>query len=592
MPKPIRRSDRQNRDFLRRFFASQKGQEVLRGQQVEADTPFPGVQLLPEAEVYGEPTQYEEADLGKAALLALREGAGMAPIIGEALDVAEFENIRRTGKDFYGDEADPTMYAGLTAAGMLLPNIIERPARAIGRGAKKFFKFGKKADTKYAPEFNEVLVSERILDDLSKNKSVSTNVETPVRRDGIDILPESTLSPYNFSAAPRTNRNTQYGVEFNRRFYSDPEIQAHLREEYFPGGYDVSKAGEVADRLAIMDEARSKAQNAVWKLGIKPGSDKAYQEAYHSRVAEELKGTGISLDDFKSAFGPTSYFGHTGPQFSKMPEGTELEFLFRRGQRTPDMRMDDDMLETKGYAGVYQYNSDNIYGTTDFMDQSKQKSLGAHEANHWSNFRHFFGEGTSSKIIPKSYRTIADNYRDAAQEATKKSSHDFISGRNHWANIPKDNYSEWRNALYSDPPEILARTQELRLAMADALQGRSYINLTDKQKKDVLNGDLSSIGGEDGLQKLISRAGQNTSYDSALPDPEFWDILKGQGSIGSFDKERLKSIQKLLKAGFVFTGAAGAYGAMDNQGQAPTGMARGGVIYMKKKPTGMSVIRK
>ena len=105
---------------------------------VQAQGPYP----IGAAEVVGTPTQYEEADLSKAALLALREGAGMVPIVGEALDVAEFEKIRRTGKDFYEDEADPTMYAGLTAAGMLLPNIIERPARAIGRGAKKLFKFG------------------------------------------------------------------------------------------------------------------------------------------------------------------------------------------------------------------------------------------------------------------------------------------------------------------------------------------------------------------------------------------------------------------------------------------------------------------
>lgn len=160
MPKPIRRSDRQNRDFLRRFFASKRGQEVLRGPQVEADTPFPGVQLLPEAEVYGAPTQYEEADLAGSVLrggaLATREALGLVPIAGEALDVAEFDKIRRTGKDFYGEDADPTTYAGLTAAGMLLPNIIERPARALARGAKKFFKFGKKVPEGFQSRLNRL----------------------------------------------------------------------------------------------------------------------------------------------------------------------------------------------------------------------------------------------------------------------------------------------------------------------------------------------------------------------------------------------------------------------------------------------------
>ena len=120
----------------------------------------PIVNLLPEAEVAGAPTQYIEPDLASAVLrggaLAGREALGMVPVVGEALDLAELNQIARTGKDFYGDEANPAMYAGMTAAGMLLPNIIERPARAIGRGVKKFFKFGKKAAPKAGKKFVEV----------------------------------------------------------------------------------------------------------------------------------------------------------------------------------------------------------------------------------------------------------------------------------------------------------------------------------------------------------------------------------------------------------------------------------------------------
>jgi len=133
MPKPIKRSDRQNRDFLKRFFASRRGQDILR----EEDKPVGVINLLPEAEVYGTPTQYQEADLAKAGLLALREGAGMVPLVGEALDVAEFNKIRQTGRDFYGDEATPTVYAAITAGGLLLPNILERPLKAGWRALKK-----------------------------------------------------------------------------------------------------------------------------------------------------------------------------------------------------------------------------------------------------------------------------------------------------------------------------------------------------------------------------------------------------------------------------------------------------------------------
>ncbi len=115
---------------------------------VQAQGPYP----IGAAEVVGTPTQYEEADLAGSVLrggaLATREALGLVPVVGEALDLAELNQIVRTGKDFYEDEADPKMYAGMTAAGMLLPNIIERPAKAIGRGVKKFFKLSDNKDVK------------------------------------------------------------------------------------------------------------------------------------------------------------------------------------------------------------------------------------------------------------------------------------------------------------------------------------------------------------------------------------------------------------------------------------------------------------
>jgi hypothetical protein len=105
------------------------------------DSGKPILNLLPEAEVAGTPTQYEEADLAKAGLLALREAGGMVPGLDYALDAAELENISRTGKDFYGDETTPESYAAMVGAGMLLPGLVRRPARALG---KAFGKVGKR----------------------------------------------------------------------------------------------------------------------------------------------------------------------------------------------------------------------------------------------------------------------------------------------------------------------------------------------------------------------------------------------------------------------------------------------------------------
>jgi len=166
MPKPIRRSDRENRDFLRRFFASKKKRREIQDQQT--DIPVGGINLLPEAEIVGERTQYEEPDLAASVLrggaLAAREAFGMVPIVGEALDVAEFNKIRKTGKDFYEDEADPTMYAAITAGGLLVPNLIERPARALGRAAQRFFKFGsdKLSNSETLKAINKVRPSQKV----------------------------------------------------------------------------------------------------------------------------------------------------------------------------------------------------------------------------------------------------------------------------------------------------------------------------------------------------------------------------------------------------------------------------------------------
>ena len=561
--------------------------------------------------------------VAKGATSGAFEAVRMAPIAGEIIDGAEVLYAGKTGKDFYGDDASATELGAIMGAGLVIPNIIERPLKKLGKAAKKFFKFGKKADPKYGPggfaeglddfEFN------RILDDLPKGKSSSrntkgrsrsTNVETPVastnveaqvRRDGIDILPETNNQPYGSYTYPRdgvegipvaTNADTQYGVEFNRRFYSSPHIQGRLRSQYYPGGYDVEKAGSAADRLIIMDEARHKVMGELYRPGLQPGTNVAYQKEYDRRMAQELRDAGIPFREFQNIFGPQSYFGHTGPKFDGLAEGTELEFLFRRGERTSDMLMDPDM--SKGVAGVYQFSADNIYGSN-YGSEGSRRSLGAHEANHWANFRHFFGGGTTSSGMTKTQKNLANNYRSAVADATNKSSHEFITGSGHWSRVDENDGVKKSLAYYSDPPEILARTQELRLSMAEALQQPKYSKLSNKEKQAVLMGDLSSIGGEDGLQSLISEAKElgKGGTTTQLPSPRFWPILKGQGTVGYFDKERLQSIQKLLKAGFIFTGAAGAYGAMDNQGGQPSNsMYAGGVITMRKKKKGMSTIRK
>lgn len=102
----------------------------------------PIVQMLNEAPV--ETLGNEDRDLAADVLnvlgVAAREGVGLLPLAGEALDAGEVAYAAKYGTDYYGDEISPELLGGLTAAGYLVPNILERPARGLGRAIKKGYK--------------------------------------------------------------------------------------------------------------------------------------------------------------------------------------------------------------------------------------------------------------------------------------------------------------------------------------------------------------------------------------------------------------------------------------------------------------------
>jgi hypothetical protein len=60
------------------------------------------------------------------------------PGTGEAIDTYELGKVLLTGKDLYGQEQDPTTFAAMTAAGYLIPNVLEQPMKAAWRAVKKF----------------------------------------------------------------------------------------------------------------------------------------------------------------------------------------------------------------------------------------------------------------------------------------------------------------------------------------------------------------------------------------------------------------------------------------------------------------------
>ena len=290
MPKPIRRSDRENRDFLRRFFASKKKRREIQDQQT--DIPVGGINLLPEAEIVGERTQYEEPDLAASVLrggaLAARETFGMVPFVGEALDVAELNQIARTGKDFYGDEADPTAYAAITAGGLLLPNIIERPARAVGRAAQRFFKFGsdKLSNSETLQAINKLRPSQKVKAKAADKREAAEALANPTPKD-VDqaILRRDVSNPYDRETHLKAMQNLGGYFTPNRRTGS----QGQFREQ--------SPFYEYANWLSLREPELMKRVAAGDKGAIdRVLQDKKLADGFFNETQTTYRGVGVPKD--------------------------------------------------------------------------------------------------------------------------------------------------------------------------------------------------------------------------------------------------------------------------------------------------------
>lgn len=143
--------------------------------------------MLPEAEV--STLGNKDRDLSKDALMVLREAAGFSPIVGEALDLAELNQIRKTGKDFYGDDSNATLRAGLLAGGLLIPNAIER----TGKGAFKLIKNAlesSKEIKRAVPDqgkLDEYVKSGKYMLDQLKGTKTGAKIKTGVADDVITV---------------------------------------------------------------------------------------------------------------------------------------------------------------------------------------------------------------------------------------------------------------------------------------------------------------------------------------------------------------------------------------------------------------------
>jgi hypothetical protein len=516
MPKPIRRSDRQNRDFLRRFFASKRGQDILReeGQQVEADTPFPGVQLLPEAPVYGAPTQYEEADLSKAALLALREGAGMVPIVGEALDVAEFEKIRRTGKDFYEDESDPTMYAGLTAAGMLLPNIIERPARAIGRGAKKFFKFGDTKDVK----------------DKAFQNFKRAHAQSQLVKSATDLVANRGLGYRRFVLDEGSRIVNEINTPEGRK-----RIAEQIKSERAKAGKEAFTDWEMDQ---VVDYKISQMQGAVDNsFNVKPVMN------LHLNNASYMK---FPADMAPPLSGPIAETA----QNAVKSNNRNFKYVYPDGISPEDKQKWNALYRKMGEGEGLSALNDGTSGSATLGIGAKYSDVLEHELFH------AFQDRTSTPLDEEIY----DVLRDIRKKSNKFGDLDEIGRKT-------AEYMYDFNRREPGPHLIETRDQLIQLGIIS--------NRHDKITPDM-------------LEKAYQMTKNNpyTSQIASAEKPRVINMIADKSLRSDFFKQIAPLMNKLPAVGAVGVGVG-----LTTDGSSKD-YSKGGVIYTKKKPTGMSVIRK
>lgn len=235
MPK-IKRKDAERKRLIQDWFRSKRGQEALK-EVVKDDVmtdPYgrPINVMLPEAEV--STLGNKDRDLAKDALDFLGgaafETARTAPILGDAIDIAEVLGAYVTGKDLYGDEVNPNAQFGLTAAGLLIPNVLERPVKfLLNKGAKNIDDIKRILwEYKDAPELQP-------LEDLhKKSKEFQKHV---YRNRGLDSVHEDVIRSRGLSTdrvAPEVEI-----VASNYLMERNPDLLMDFTPEKFDAGmYD------------------------------------------------------------------------------------------------------------------------------------------------------------------------------------------------------------------------------------------------------------------------------------------------------------------------------------------------------------------
>lgn len=501
-PKPIRRKDRENRDYLRRFFASRRGQDILR----EEDVPVGTINLLPEAEVIGTPTRYQETDLAKAGLLAIREGAGMVPLLGETLDYAESAYANKYGTDFFGNPMYGPLNAAITTAGIVVPNVVEKPVKA-----------GVKAIRKAVPKINP------------KVKKFESSID---------------WGKWN----PDTPKNKDLMKEYR-------EIEKRTKED---GTWMKNPDGTKFDGPP---ELFIQMQSKAFKKAFPEGFDRMY------RGVDPIDGDKISPNiQTPNSSGPTffsgdrkqaaRYAGQSGNRILGADYYKKKRGVFDVAYPSNTSRLD---IDTRGsnWEDVRKYDKEDIQKR---IEEINQKIEGRkRRGTNWFAFED----------------DIWYINKGAELEAPKRVSSDeeiaaFLDKYYDWTKTNPD----W--VFHKDTPDFYRSADDL--LPADAISTDDFQAFMERNP-DLYDRVVFRGLNDDGFGDVsIVNAGK-APYPKSL-----------KGNVGTFDL----SDPNVFKALVPIIGMSAAIKLAKSQGVENPGekMSKGGMISMKKKPTGMSAIRK
>lgn len=180
--------------------------------------------------------------LGKGIAEVVR----MLPFAGEVIDTYELGKVAATGEDVYGEKQDPRLFAALTAAGYVIPNVLEKPLKSAWRAVKQFpAKMPKK-------EFRELMGPEK---EQVRSNLIQAHKEVYDPADG--------LIPVNVRQLP----SLMSGSKLENAVGKDGMIQVSQIENLI-NSKDISAAEKEALQDALF-RTRSRAGSAA---GLEPGS--------------------------------------------------------------------------------------------------------------------------------------------------------------------------------------------------------------------------------------------------------------------------------------------------------------------------------